>query len=74
MLLGQPSENTEYPEEIDEWVAAADHTPSQSQVAKARNALDRILLPKSELLALWSEAAEADDWRASVEDTKRRLG
>jgi hypothetical protein len=73
MLLGRPSEETEYPEEIDKWVAAADHVPSQAQVEKGRKVLDRVLAPKSELWELWSEAGESDEWKASVEDVKRRL-
>lgn len=73
LLLDRPSADTEYPEEIDEWTAASKHMPSDALIAKARNALDRILAPPSELLELWSESDDLATWKTSVEDVKRRL-
>jgi hypothetical protein len=73
LLLDRPSANTEYPEEIDEWTAASEHIPADALVAKARNAMDRVLIPPSELLELWAEGEDLATWKASVEDLKSRL-
>ena len=73
MLLDRPSADTEYPESIDEWSAAAEQVPSEALVEKARKALDRILAPKSELLEQWSEGDDAEAWKAGLADIKRRL-
>jgi Domain of unknown function (DUF4259) len=73
LLAERPSEETEYPDQIEEWAAESEHVPSDALLAKAVRALDRILTPPSELLALWSEGEDLAEWKASLEDAKRRL-
>jgi len=73
LLVDRPSDETEYPDEIEEWAAESEHVPSDALRAKAVRALDRVLAPPSELLELWSEGDDLATWKASVEDAKRRL-
>ena len=74
LLADRGSDETEYPDEIEEWAAETEHTPAQPLLDKAIRVLDRIAAPPSELLELWSEDAEdLAEWKATLEDIKDRL-
>jgi len=73
LLAERPSDETEYPDEIEEWAAESEHEPSDALLAKAIRALDRVITQPSELLDLWSQSEDFADWQAAIADTKRRL-
>jgi hypothetical protein len=71
-LKGHFGERNSYTETIDNWVAAHPQQPPPDLVALGVEALDRILTPPSELLALWKEGDEFDAWQSSVLDLRNR--
>jgi hypothetical protein len=73
MLLDRPSEETEYPDDIEEWASESEHVPTAALLAKAVQAMDRVLTPPSELVELWTERDDLDDWKESVQNVKTRL-
>ena len=72
-LKGQYGEKGSYTETIDNWVAAVKITPSNQLIDKARRAASRVLSEPSELMALWQESEEFEEWKASVEALLERL-
>ena len=62
-----------YTETVDQWVEAHPIKPPENLVRAALAAIARILSPPSELLELWEEA-DAEEWRAAVEDLQHRVG
>lgn len=60
--------------EIEAWIAAERPSASQGLIAKARDALQRIMTAPSELLELWQDAEEFPDFQAGVAGLLRRLG
>lgn len=66
-LLGKGTQSDAYTEDIDQWVKDHPLQPSAELLAKARRTIKRIQSPDSELLELWDEAGEADDWKASLQ-------
>jgi len=73
-LRGRWGEESAYTEAADEWVRNHPIRPPQSLVTKTLKALDRLVVPPSELLDLWSEAGDADSWVANVAELKQRVG
>ena len=71
-LKGNFGQRDAYSETVDNWVEAHPQKPPQDLVKLAGRALDRILRQPSELLELWEESAEFDDWKKSVLDLKDR--
>ncbi len=49
-------------------------SPPPALVAKTVAALERIVLPPSELLELWEEAEEDGSWVEAVAELKGRVG
>jgi spore cortex formation protein SpoVR/YcgB (stage V sporulation) len=72
-LRGSPGEQTAYTAEIDSWIANSKVTISDELVEKAKRSVARILVEPSELLELWGESREFDDWKRRVEEVIRRL-
>jgi hypothetical protein len=74
-LRGRPA--AELPEEVGGWVAAHRAAPEAELVGLAARAVDAVAgePSRSELRALWDEAApeDRDAWRAGVADLRRRL-
>lgn len=62
-----------YSESADNWVDKVKLTPPATLAHKARQALDRILSEPSELLELWQESEEGEDWMAVVLNLKERI-
>lgn len=71
-LLGRPGVKNAYTEPVDKWVTAHKITPSSAILARASACIDRVLGEKSELRKLWEEG-DATEWRAAVEELRRRL-
>jgi hypothetical protein len=71
-LLGNVGYTNAYTEKVDQWVSEHKMTPSPQLLARASNVIDRVLGEHSELRELWEEADDGE-WRASVEDFRRRL-
>jgi hypothetical protein len=59
--------------ELNEWVVGIKLLPSQDLLEKARQSIKRVLTEPSELLELWSESGEFDDWKASTESLAAQL-
>src|SRR5882762_3665152 len=51
-----------YTKSVDEWVARQKAKVPQDLVDQAALAVDRVLTEPSELLELWQESGEAEDW------------
>ncbi len=72
-LRGQIGYRDAYTRKVDGWVAAHPLAVAPELVARARSALDRILMENSELHQLW-EQTDATAWRAAMDELRRRLG
>jgi hypothetical protein len=62
-----------YTKSLDSWVARQQVTISDELVEKASKVIDRILSEPSELLELWQESGEFEDWKEQMTDLKERL-
>ncbi len=62
-----------YTESVDEWAKRTRSKPTVALVEKALAAIDRILMPTSELLELWEDTAETDSWKESVNELRSRV-
>jgi hypothetical protein len=58
---------------IEKWVASHRDLPTNDLAEQARRSLERILSAKSELLELWEDSDELENWKASLHDLQRRL-
>jgi hypothetical protein len=72
-LKGQWGVRDAYTEEIDAWVVAHPTAPPPDLVPAATTAIDRVLSQPSELVGLWDETAEGEQWRAAVADLRARV-
>ena len=72
-LRGKPGYCDAYTEKVDLWVSDHPLEVPSFLLERARRAVDRITSEGSELRELWEEAG-AGEWRAGVEDLRRRLG
>ena len=62
-----------YTKSLDEWVAKQNSAIPQHIVDLALQVVDRVLTEPSELLDLWMESGDAEDWKAQLENLKERL-
>ena len=72
-LHGHSGETGDYPEELDAWVAKVKLTPSEEILKKARQVVERVRTPPSELLELWSEDGDPAAWLATLDALMQRL-
>lgn len=72
-LQGHWGERNSYTETVDKWVESLRLKPTKPLIQKAHQAIDRILSEKSELLELWHESGEFEEWKASVMNLKSRI-
>lgn len=72
-LRGKFGPQTAYTEDIDNWVKNNKLAVSDDLVNKARQAVNRVLTPPSELLELWADSDESAQWKSAVEDALSRL-
>jgi hypothetical protein len=62
-----------YTESLDDWIENHKLTPPQALVESAIVAMERILTDPSELLELWQDSENFDDWAKEIQDLKARL-
>jgi hypothetical protein len=72
----KPGEQDEDSAEIDAWVAEVSKKAKRRTdlIDKSLRAIEHILSERSELRELWEDSDEYDNWRASVDDLKARIG
>lgn len=73
-LSGKPGESSSYAEAVDQWVAKHRAAPSPALIHRAIAVVDRVVRAPSELLELWDEFDEGDEFRAVVSELRSRLG
>lgn len=66
-LLGNGTQADTYTEDIDQWVKDNPQRPSPNLLKKAKDVLQRINSPGSELLEQWEEGGEAEAWKSSLQ-------
>jgi hypothetical protein len=62
-----------YSETLDKWVEEHPADPPADLVVQALAAIDRILSPPSDLMELWEETGENEEWRNAVGDLRSRV-
>ncbi|MGE0493073.1 MAG: DUF4259 domain-containing protein [Vulcanimicrobiota bacterium] len=72
-LKGNPPPADVLRESFIEWVNEHDDQPEPGLVATALQALDRVERRPCELLELWEESGNFEDWSASMLDLRQRL-
>ena len=72
-LQGKSGEKTPYAEGVDAWVAKSKFEVAKPMIAKAIKVIDRVLGPESELMELWSESDEFDNWKRVVNELRDRV-
>jgi hypothetical protein len=72
-LKGNWGARNSYTETLDKWVEAHPMTPGPQLVASAMRVIDRILAANSELLELWKDSEEYEDWLKAVQDLRQRV-
>jgi hypothetical protein len=70
-LKGSPGKEDAYTASVDAWVRRSRTNPTDELVEKAKRSIARILAEPSELLELWQESEDFDDWKSSVEAISR---
>ncbi|MBD2108098.1 DUF4259 domain-containing protein [Nodosilinea sp. FACHB-13] len=73
-LNGNWGDRNAYTEPVDDWVAQVNVQPEPALLAQARAAIDRILSEDSEMLELWQDSGDYEDWLGSVENLRSRIG
>jgi len=72
-LKGNYGVRDSYTVTVDKWVENHPLEPTAALVEKATKAIQRILLEPSELMELWQESDELENWKTSLEDLKLRV-
>jgi hypothetical protein len=72
-LQGKPGVSDAYTETIGEWVAKHKSLSASHLIGKALASIDRIVSAPSELMELWDEAGEGDEFRSVVAELRARL-
>jgi hypothetical protein len=70
-------EDDENTEDIDAWVEEVSKKATKRRtdlIEKSQRAIEHILSERSELRELWQDSEHYEDWRASVNDLKARIG
>jgi Domain of unknown function (DUF4259) len=60
-------------ESVDTWVQNNSIQPSSDLINQALAVIDRVLTAPSELMELWDETAEKEEWHESVADLRSRV-
>ena len=71
--LGRGTQTDSYTEEVDAWAKSVGNPP-QDLLAKANEALTRIMAPDSELRELWEESDDYDSWSSSLKALHAAVG
>lgn len=59
--------------DLEAWVEAVRARPPRRLVEKARRCIRRVLTEPSELLELWADSDDFDDWKTNLEGILGRL-
>jgi len=70
-VQGRHGYQNSYTATVDQWVLNNQFTPNRELIQKAHQVIDRVLSEDSELTEQWENGAE---WRASVENLRKRVG
>ncbi|HEX7802342.1 MAG TPA: DUF4259 domain-containing protein [Pseudoxanthomonas sp.] len=68
--LGRGTQTDAYTEEVDAWLKSVAAKPSPELLSKARDTLDRIMAPDSELRELWEESDDFESWKSSIKSLR----
>ena len=58
---------------LGKWIASAKAPPSEELIEKARRAVARVLAGPTELLDLWRDGKDFEEWKRTVDDRAKRL-
>lgn len=72
--LGRGTQADAYTEEVDAWLKSVAEKPSSELLSKARDALNRIMGPDSELRELWEESDDFESWESSIKALQSAVG
>lgn len=72
-LQGNFGAQSAYTEAVDQWVRSHPMSVPSELVVLAVRVIDRVLTTPSELLELWEEAGDEDEWRARVGNLRERV-
>jgi hypothetical protein len=72
-LRGHFGVRNAYTESLDKWVAQQNLQIPQGLVDSAIQVVERVTTEPSELLELWQESGEFDEWKAEMDELKERL-
>lgn len=72
--LGRGTQTDAYTEEVDAWLKSVAAKPSSELLSKARDALNRIMGPDSELRELWEESDDFESWESSIKALQSAVG
>ncbi|MBX7256466.1 MAG: DUF4259 domain-containing protein [Candidatus Hydrogenedentes bacterium] len=72
-LKGKWGIKSPYSEPVDMWVKKMKFKPSPDLVKKAIAVVNRVVVEPSELLEMWTETDELDEWKDSVAELKSRV-
>ncbi|KQV80951.1 hypothetical protein ASD15_13770 [Massilia sp. Root351] len=75
-LYGKPGENGENTQDVDAWVEEVSKKTTKRRtdlIEKSQRAIEHILSDRSELRELWEDSEHYAEWRASVDELKKRI-
>lgn len=72
-LQGNWGVRNAYSKDLDDWVERTKMVPSKELARKAKSVLGRITTEPSELLELWQEGGDGEDWIAAVRELDSRV-
>ena len=72
-LQGHWGVRNSYTANVDAWVEKTGLPPSPTLASKAHAAIDRVLAETSEIVELWEESGELDEWKRVVDELRSRI-
>jgi len=72
-LKGNSGVRNAYTEPVDEWVSAHPIPVSPALAEQALEVIDRVLALPSELLDLWKDGKDPDEWHKAVSNLRARV-
>ena len=72
-LQGHWGVRNSYTANVDAWVEKIGLQPSPALARKAHAAIDHVLGETSEIVELWEDSAELDEWKRVVDELRSRI-
>lgn len=72
-LQGHWGVRNSYTANVDAWVEKTGLQPSPALARKAHAAIDRVLAETSEIVELWEESGDLDEWKRLVDELRSRI-